>query len=502
MKRIVQTLNKFTLILENAKPAKEFALKTMIIKTGIDPETITDSQKVRLLRDSGVDEIIELVKANPSYAFLFTKMSLKYGTTMSQLQILLNKIRENHQFIGILPMQIDQYASDKLITTLDDRDPYERLMDDLNEVERNRSVNWLIKSFTKPVRDGFRALSKEDKERLVASIIDFSEKVKKSELIDEEGNDPMKLITSKLSAFKTITEFTNFFLTYVEQFGKGGEVVYKDAMSLEPGVHVMYYDGKYLALSIRSEEAQKQLCGSANWCLNRGSFWTYAGTGVQLNIFNFTIPDTNRYQLVGFTINYTSRNISHNHDKTDTSVSSSIGKNLPTALSNPDFNYPQKMIDVINKKLDNEIKVKSTLDHLFKGNVTDAITNLLKSPFDPMLDDVALTSTFAECSDVMRQRIEISNTNKESVYKLFLSYGATSSVTFELFRKIIQPNYEQLIEVKESTRRFFEKVKTILLDQYQDHVSSKKEVNQSTQNFNKYRSRYESKDAVLELFPM
>ena len=85
---------------------------------------------------------------------------------------------------------------------------------------------------------------------------------------------------------------------------------------LEPEAGVIYSDDQYLVMSMRTENAQKKLCSVANWCINRGSFSSYATDAVQLNIFNFGTDPSDPLFLTGTTVYYNGR-VRTSHDIND-----------------------------------------------------------------------------------------------------------------------------------------------------------------------------------------
>lgn len=139
---------------ENVQAAKAYLRKKAIeqIKQE-DPDasiSITDFEKnqssdlvkkAKELSDDNKDylKIKELVKDNPGMTYAFVKFFFDEQISFEDLQQLYYRLIQNKQFLNQLPMGFDNYGN----ITPDEKDKrtgYERLVDDLTQIDINRAV--------------------------------------------------------------------------------------------------------------------------------------------------------------------------------------------------------------------------------------------------------------------------------------------------------------------------------------------------------------------------
>jgi hypothetical protein len=463
---------------ENVQAAKAYMISKFSKKKG---QPLSKEDEVKILANPDYQEIKNnILPDNGGWLPAFLRFHFEQGVSLENLVTLRDDLVRYKSFLGALPMTVDQYAKmvniprkerikklednlerateagdDKWISDIenqikaiqsedvsDARPGIERLQDELRYIEKEREARWLIdglparaaSALGKPVnlRDEYRNADKDLKDKVVniGSLITKSEN---SEATKER-------FLKKVSSYNSLERLADFGDSFVKSLGSSIDKLSQQAESLYPGVAIMYEDNQYIALSLRSESAQKELCSAANWCINRGSFWSYAKGNVQLNIFNFDLPQTNRYFLVGITITPNGI-VSTSHDVNDARISNN-NENYAAFLQR--LGYPEKMIDQIKDLFNREIQLKKITDQIYSSNRMDtALGEIIQSSYkytdDPNFQ--VLKTTFYE---ILNQELNLGKVNRDIFKSIFYRMegkdikgtGIVNSVALELFRTI------------------------------------------------------------------
>lgn len=455
---------------ENVQAAKAYMLSKFSKKKG-NP---SKEEEIEILSNKDYQEIKNSIVAdNPGWVNAFVRFHFDQGVSLDDLRTLKADLLKYKPLLGNLPMTIDQYAKvifvskeDKLKKldsdlkramksgdekwiedienrikdvnaeeVIDTRNGIEMLQDELRYVEKEREARWLIDALParaatvigNPVnlREEYRNADKDIKDQ----IINIGSTIDKS----NDAEAIKKRFLKKISGFDSIERLAEFGGSFVKSLGSNIDKLSKQAEELYPGVAIMYEDSQYIALSLRSDSAQKELCSAANWCINRGSFWTYASGNIQLNIFNFDLPQTDRYFLIGLTITEDGT-VRNSHDVNDTSIMKS-GEKYYDQLRR--MGYPEGMINEIKKYFTLEFEIKKLTDTFYQnsGNIAESFDRFLKYSYK-YIEDPSFERVKSIFFEIINQDINLANKKSSDIKKVFQSNGIMNSVSFEIFDSV------------------------------------------------------------------
>ena len=203
--------------------------------------------------------------------------------------------------------------------------------------------------------------------------------------------------------------------------------------ALQPEAGILYNKGGYLAMSIRTEHAQKELCSVANWCINRGSWGSYGGLAntLQYNIFNFNLPVTNLLHITGTTISESGK-IRNSHNKNDDPIiKSSDPYEHFTKLG-----YPEDLAKALVTSIPVENQIKEILtglkiDLLDQGEV---LISLVKTTY--MIDLDAEKAIRNVIIGIIRDQLS-KKLSRSTILELFLKYGVLSTFSARILNILI-----------------------------------------------------------------
>jgi hypothetical protein len=410
-----------SLITENISAAKGYVQKRLADKLHKQVNELTPEEREKALLDQKYREIIELVKPNPGYAFPFVKFHYEHGATLAQLRDLLTIIQTKKHLLSQLPKSIDQYVSQEEVNGIKG---FEALMDALRTLDRNKEAKWIVDRLPKRIRDQYRSLP-ADKQTI---ILNSAHQLK--ELGEQITDRLMKKIASMSSwNIDDIIAYIENYLGGYSNLGMRSKI--NDIESLEPEAGIIYVDDQYLVLSARTENSQKRLCSVANWCINRGSFSSYANNAVQLNIFNFGIPPTDPMFLIGTTIYYTGK-ARTTHDINDTHIHKSDDPKENLRL----LGYPDKVINGIMAAFDTEVAIKKLVYSLSvdSNKPIELLAKILRSDYEGarFMDDPRAVDIV---SDIVANRI-LPNVTREELNKFYMDFGVMTLFSAKVFKDL------------------------------------------------------------------
>jgi len=214
---------------------------------------------------------------------------------------------------------------------------------------------------------------------------------------------------------------------------------------------------------MRTENAQKKLCSVAQWCINRGRFYSYADKGLQINIFNFGTDSTNPLFLTGTTIAF-NKTVTDSHDINDSSIKNS--SNLVTHFGN--LGYPKSLIDSIMNGFDMECNIKVALDKFYREgknlDVKTIVASLVKTT-KGFLSGVMSQDEWEKISGVVSEIISnIKDISKNDFMKFFKENGIFSDAQLNVFDTLIGDDYTKadIEDISGKTEISIEDMKFIL----------------------------------------
>jgi len=534
---------------ENVQAAKAFMLKKFAKKTPVSKE-----EEIEILSNKEYQEIKNVICAKyPGWVNAFVRFHFDQGKSLEDLIGLRNNLETYKNFLGGLPKNIDEYAKivyepkaekiKKLENTLrkaqesgdeariegvmnqiksvraqeetDIRSGFEMLDDELAYIEKEREARWLIDALPSnaasdprnPLYVAGRVVNLKDQYRnadpeLKNQIINAGSIIAKSENAEENKERFLK----KISAFDSIENLSITASSFSKALGGNTDKLLKQAEALYPGVAIMYSDEQYVALSLRSEDAQKELCGAANWCINRGAFWSYAKGNIQLAVFNFELAPTDRFFLIGITIAKDGK-VTTSHDVNDSRISNGSEKYYEQLAR---MGYPNIMISEIQKYFDQEHKVKSLTDDFYKDgkSLSESINKFLRVSYI-YENKVAFESVKSIFYQILKQNIELnmlkSKNEMELVRKCFtgdpsrnIAGGIMNTTAIELFDTIYpNPEPEFMKQVAEATLKNVSAM-TNLKDRMDTQPGFKAKFNSSPDFYGQLSAMIEAKDEIID----
>jgi len=418
---------------ENIKAAKAELVKRYAEKNRI--EEITPEIEQKAIDNRAYNKIREIVKNNDGYVYAFLLFWLDHEASFNDLEELYARIKDNAGSLNSLPMPIEEYSKQDRVNGVNS---FEALMDQFHNIEERRKYRWIIDKVNGDLRRSIKSMSPENIDRLytAAKLIDKADE-KAGDFTDPETGiktNNRRSLLFKSNAFKDGLTY----LDWVEQMAEGvsnSELSSKiDALrALQPEAGILYNSSGYLAMSIRTEHAQKELCSIANWCINRGRWGSYGGkTGsLQFNIFNFNLPVTNPLHIVGTTIDSDGR-VSDAHDKNDTNVK----KDTDPASHFTKLGYPKDLVDIVVDTIPRETKIKTIVTGLDIDISTpiNLLLTLVKSTYAVNLDvEEGIRKIIL---DIIKDHLS-KKLSKEEVFDLFIKYGVLSTFSAKILNILI-----------------------------------------------------------------
>jgi hypothetical protein len=490
-------LNMFGSLSENIAAAKSFMQREYAKKKKIDPKDLTPEEREQALDNRGYKEILKLIGDKHGYASAFVKFHFEQGVPINlpgradgdgeirDLASLFNLMITKKHVVSRIPMNIDQYAASDEINGVSG---FEALTDAIRTIERADGAKWFTDRLPKKSRDGFRSMSPEDKNRVINAAY----------ALEDLGKEVTERLLSKIKAMDSWTidqvmDYTNNYLSgysNLEMKKKMDEIA-----ELEPGAGVLYFDDKYLAITVRTDKAQRALCSIANWCINRGSFNNYAGEGsrgkgIQVNIFDYTKDPTDPYFLTGTTISNDGR-VTDSHDINDRSIK----KGTEPGVHFKGLGYPQDMVDDLVKGIPIEIATKKILDSLGTANALEMIRNLIqlrKGLIAGRVSDDIWGKALQISSDIIKEDSDI---KVSTIIQRFKESGIVTENGLVVFKALAGDAYtrEDAKAIIEMSERNFNNM-VYLLELYDEGLISNKS---SDINQDAIRETIKNKDEVL-----
>jgi hypothetical protein len=441
---------------ENIQAAKAYLTK----KANEDPEFKRFSEDGKdPLKHPDYLKILELLKSNQGYVYPFVRFRFEHKASMEQLEEIYHKIKENPGAIAQLPMTIEEYSKQ---TRVNGVNPAEALIDEFVRIETRKKHRWIIDKVNGDLRRSIKALPKESIDRLLvaARVIDEAD-AESGDYVDPETG---KVSNNKITLLKKTNAFTDGakYLAWVEEYANG--VANSDIKSkineikqLEPEAGILYSNGGYLAISVRTESAQKALCSSAAWCINRGSWGSYGGKAgaIQINIFNFNLPTTNVQYITGTTI--TNGKVTASHDKEDA--------NLLTTSDPADHlskYYPKELVEVVVSKIEREVKLKQFITNLGVDNAKaeQLLESVIKLSYQ--LDRESNEADRNVMVTIIKDHL-LNKLSEQEIVSTYSKLGVLSEFSARVLNSLF-PNLskETKDKVIDATSRIMTQLKTIL----------------------------------------
>ena len=424
-----------------------------------DTADLTPEEKDAALLDPNYLKILKLTEPFPSLTLAFVKFHFDQGISIKSgvlnLTNLANQLSDpaTNAIIKALPKQISQYASQETGDQFGHGSGFEELTDQINKGIRSKAVYVeILDKIPNPLRSLIKAEPEDSLVKIVNLLVELSSINKKiGEFIETDKDSPLfgKPTTVLRNFFlfvstyknKPVKEFYEKINNMVKGLSSNKAEKIATAIKLEPQVKILYNKNNYLAFSVRTEFAQKQLCSEANWCLNTGSFKNYVANAVQLNIINYNEPIATGKYITGTTINFDSGDVTTSNDYNNLNIRKS--SNLETHLSQN--GYPNDLIKDIIEQMPSEILIKYALYSIGDSSVglLTFIEKMIVSTYkQPSTKTTVIGKlNLAEIIKIIQPQIT-QHLDERKLVDLYKKYGILSLDSANLF-KLLLPNISE-----------------------------------------------------------
>jgi hypothetical protein len=334
------------------------------------------------MKNEDFEEIKTLFANQPKYVGPFVKFRFMQGAPMEVITNLQSVMVKYKASLDDLPKKIEEYANKK--TTKEDSTPgYEDLGDDLNKLMELSRGRWLVqalpsKAMSTPahaaagfspinLREAFRSAPKEKQSEILKAA---------AELNDLNKPALIKAVTVKLSGLPSIDEVLEYVRLQIKNSSTDRGRLMEQAFAAFPSVAVMYEGPDHVVFSFRNDSQLPTLCSKAKgWCIqpswyNPGyadRFWHYASGSLQLGIIDFTVDPSDNHHTMGVTIQSDRRVYSMCDQPNHCTEGSDYRKLFKSFITGgKHHSYPDALIEAIDLNFDQEVKLKTASDSLYK----------------------------------------------------------------------------------------------------------------------------------------
>ena len=433
-------------VFENVQAAKAYMLKRAAASLGKAVNELTPEEQTRALNNRQYKEVLELLgqKYN-GYLGTFVKFHFEQRIPVDQLKQLLDQMIKYRQLVSTLPYPVDAYSNGNPEpgSTISG---FEALMDQFRTFEFNTKGKWIIDALPKELRDQARALDPEKQKELIR--IGWT--------IADQGDAIKTRVMSKVNRYRTIQDFMKY-ATDISSTDESSQKLVAQAESLSPEIQVMYDDNNYVVFSVRTEAAQKAIFRMANWCLNTGSWDSYVSRGVQLNILNFNVPNSDPMFVTGTTVLASDSSVKASHDANDRSIK----KDSDPATHLQMNGYPEDLVNQVMSLLPSEIVVKTVLANIMsKAGVDAKIQSLAVAGHDleTLTDPIAREAVEKDLLVIIDKEFESENFSTDAMLQGFKKHGILSMFAAKLYHKLLvgKISQEDVDAIFAKTERGFE----------------------------------------------
>ena len=455
MKYSFPTFSEKQALLENVQAAKDYLLKRYALEKKIKTSEIDEETKKKILADPKFKEVKDLTERFPGYTPMFVKFRYEQKAHMEELKEIFDNLMKYKQNLKQdLTMDINDYV--KIEPTEDDIRPgYEVLGDDLRNIERKRKLRKFYSELTGKMRKVFAKAT----DKQIDDLTEISNQLE--HLKDIDGKNAWKEFTKGLKKYEDTRTYPEYrdekvafadiikdSLAFIEAWGQDESELLKKLKALGPMAGLLYAKNGYIVQSARTPEAQRAICSDTTWCIRTDStFWSYGGGRVQINIVNSNTPLTDKYSLVGITVNQDG-SIHTAHDRPNNPLvlkngESTKGKQLKYVLEGLD--YPKDLIDTVIDKFKMECDIKIALERYYKDGaglkVRDIIESLLISNRG-FLSGAMPKEDWERISGLVSQIIfEVKDLKKSDFMNEFKGNGIYGDAAMNVFDQLIGDDY-------------------------------------------------------------
>ena len=474
---IIRSYSKF--IKENVQQAKIFLKKR---ESERRKSKLTPEQEKEVENNPDFIKIKNLLQKKAGapdmsgYVYLFTKFFFDQNIDLESLKLLYEKLIKYKHLLGNLPMQIDKYA-DILGDSSDKRDGFERLTDDINQLELSiitkkfvdrlpndfvvknpnaKDYGATIPSFKKAYENAPKEI--KDKVAGIAKAFDEFGKSSNGTMDLNKNKDLQSFFFKIIKRYRSLNEVIKAALLYIKsannsQISDFFQQIEKTNQKFgeRNGAEIVYYENNILILEIKSFQANKELNSNTSHCIKDSiSYWnSYVGGDSNYNkqyyIYNFNLSSADNKSVIGITIS--PKDIRACHLKNDASFSSEIHSYMNS------IKVPFSVLAPMSQQ-EIEIKKKRVIANktIVKKDITiEDIRKCILDGADPNTDEgkPLLNAVLEDNIEKVRYLIDqgaspnigdpIRDTTNFDIIKILVEHGA--EVNYTIFSNICD-NYE------------------------------------------------------------
>jgi len=431
---------------ENLAAANAYMHKRYLNKKKEDDSNVqplTPEEKKQAEKDPEYQKVKTLLGDKIGFLYLFVKLYFEDGISIEDLRSLLERLEDKKKYLKDLPMNIDQYASITPSET-DKRSAFERLNDDLVQLDIERSVDRFVRNLPGEFTD--KNPDASDKGAIVPSFRNAarnataSQKAKLREIalaFDELGKNPkekealQRIFYIDCLRYRSFNELLMKAEEYIEASNNSSVVdllITIDNVNklygLENGAQILYNSNNIVIFEVKSYQANVIINANTKHCIKDAyRHWlTYvSGEGVynkQYYVWDFNLPSSSNKFIFGVTI-YPDGKVRAAHWKDDDPISD-VKKYVKDSLK-------LKFSDYFKPMNTNEVDFKKMRDSLNKeivqsGATVEKIKSLLEQGADPNINEGILLKRAVAKNDFELVKYLLSKGAKATIGKPLESF--------------------------------------------------------------------------------
>lgn len=453
---------------ENVQQAKVY-LKNLALKKKKEAAGETDQpiglsvEEVRAAETNpSFIRIKDMCRENPGYTYLFTKIFFDEmdgdAERFPELKEFHDDIKSLGNVVRDLPMPLDRYAAVKP-TDSDNRGPYERLTDDLEQLKLQRKAKKFIDKLLPNQKQWVEKASKQQKQKLVEVATGFLE----MGLDEDDKFDPVLNKTLQRGFFSKIADYTS-----LDQIIDGAKATIKAASNgflgkfLKKiakvnaqfgdmnGADIVYNKDGYLVIEVFTFIANRELNAHTSHCIVRsiGHWDTYLRDfNKQYYVYNFNIDPSSIDSVIGMTIDPSGR-VTDAHKKDDercTSTFKSIVEKwgIPFTVFKPmtpdEMEAKRKRIEASKKIIDPNLTFEVAQKALGDGADPNSrggipLKNAVKANNKELVELLLQKGAMPNITEQNSSETAISHAEDLEMIKILVSAGA--SLNSSVFKKV------------------------------------------------------------------
>jgi hypothetical protein len=486
-----KTFSEKALLLESAQEAKAYLIKKYAESKNMKSSEVPEEIKQRIVNDPRFIEVRDLCQKFPNYIALFTKFVFDQKAPIDRIKHIIEMMLQYKTNLAKdLEMQIQDYG--KITATKEDIRPgWEVLEDDLNNIPRKIKLRRLYNGLTPEMKLQFNKASEKEIAHL-EEISNQLDRLPNKEGEDEKGNmvtknawDEFTGNVKKYTDTRTYPEYRDPRVAFLDlikdadlkiaKWDESDDEFVTNLKKLGAQVGILYSKKGYTVLSARTPEALRAVAGDTGWCIrNDSTFWSYSGSSpdmarMQFVVVDKNLPTTNPNSLLGITV-YGDGRIYTDADRPNRRIYAPNGSTFKTLNElMKGLNFPNDLIDEVNKKFEVEKNIKVSLEQFFKLgkklNAEEIIKSLINAKRG-VLSGIVDPEQWDQISGIVSMIIAEAEDLKPSHFlEEFRTYGILTKSSVGVFDYVVGDDYtkKDIDKIIDATKQNQESARDFLM---------------------------------------